>query len=128
MKNNLRLVKNSLYQLKKQFALSGVMIKQFDEATPNYETGEVSSTYNTFTVKAILLPEKKTLALLSNGSFKTTVEKGERVLIVDANDVGSTFSSNLKTYVEYGGESFDVNEIRKTEDSSSFLLKVSGLD
>lgn len=132
MANNLRLFKNSIYGLKRDFGLPVVFYRPI---TNEYDvlTGEVTRTFESKNVRrAIVLPTTKiefftyTLAYIvanKNFTYGANYDRTRRNMIVDARDL-KDFTLDLTCYCQFQDERYNVEEHRLIEDNRAHMIKL----
>lgn len=134
--NNLRQIRNILYQLKKDFPWR-IQLRNIVESSSDKKLGVVTKSFMTITVnKAILLPTKlmpsfiydlSFIAANKNFTYGGLFGAGTRVVIVDGRDIPSTFTMEENTQVLADKIVYVVKSIDSLVGKAGFLLTVTTL-
>ena len=132
MANNLRLISNLLYRLKRNFGLA-VTFYEPTTNTYNVTTGATTRAYTEHVVrKAIVLPTRSiefftyTLAYIvaaKNFTYGANYDRTQRDMIVDAKDIRG-FEITNEWRCSFDSKYYDIEDIRKAEDNRAFFIKV----
>lgn len=134
--NVLRQITVILYRLKRQYGLT-VTYYQFDSQTNDVETGEISRTYNEFTIKrAPVLPDNLDRSFVYDLTFIAAnnnfvgggfFDRNIRTMIIDAKDLPKGFKPNSNDHVEFDDERYEILKITHLEQRKGYLLRLQAL-
>lgn len=135
--NVLRQITVILYKLKRQYGLT-VTYYQFTGQTHNVETGDISRTYTTYTVRrAPVLPDNLDRSFVydltfiaANNNFVggALFDRHLRKVIIDAKDLPKDFIPTLQDHVEFDGNRFEIKTISHLEKRKGYFLGVEAID
>lgn len=131
-KNNLRLITNIIYKLKRQY---GLEITLFEPLENSYDvtTGETTRSYREHTIRrAPVLPYNKmefftyTLAYIvaaKNFTYGANYNRERRDILVDAKDIKG-YEPLITWRVLVQGKYYDIEQIKRAEDNSGYILTI----
>jgi len=133
MQNVLRQIKLIIYRLKRNYGVT-VVLRQINSSSQNRSTGVLTVARTATTInRAILLPTRlqrdftydlSFIAANKNFTYGGLFDTNVRVLIIDAKDLPSGYTSSLDDYFVYSGEKYEIVSVEKCEGDTAVLFRI----
>jgi len=107
-----KFIKNTIYELKKQYPTE-IIIKISGSPALDLTTGEVLSPFVEYSIyRAIVLPKKTRLAILTALNIKNAIAETTRQVLIDATDLPANIELKKEdTKIIYNNETWDISSI-----------------
>lgn len=133
---NLRFIRSALYRLKLRYGQPMSITIRLSQAT-DVETGVMSESAVTYNIhRAIMLPNEfkrdfdydlSYLAANKNFTYGGFFDVGQRIVLIDRNDLPSTYVPNLDHTVTFDSRIFKILKYQDYEHKQSLLLTLKEL-
>jgi hypothetical protein len=132
--NVLRQIKKIIYRLKRQYGV--VMYITYTNSADEYnlETGQITRDLTSIKVRrGIVLPNRLAkdfeydlsfIAANKNFTYGGIFEKGERNIVIDADDLPSGFQITTEMYVVYSNRRYEIKDATLAEENKAWLLRI----
>ena len=134
--NVLRQIRVIIYRLKRQYGLP-VQIKQQLSISNNIETGDITRSFRTITIKrGILLPrdamskfsyDLSYIAANKNFTYGGFYDVNSRTMIIDVKDLPTGTTLTTEDVVIFESRRYSVSKLEKAEHNKAWLLTIKEL-
>ena len=129
--NLIRFIRRCIRQMKKEYG-NEITVYKLNTATTNYDTGARSKTHTSVYIRrAVVLPVKlsrdviQTISVISANKQLLqggTLDQGVRQIIIDREDVPTTFDIHKDDWIVYSGKRYDVKTVDEYEYKTAWLV------
>jgi hypothetical protein len=132
--NVLRQIKKIIYRLKRQYGIVMYITYMNSADEYNLETGQITRDLISIKVRrGIVLPNRLAkdfeydlsfIAANKNFTYGGIFEKGERIIVIDADDLPSGFQITTEMYVVYSNRRYEIKDATLAEENKAWLLHI----